>query len=485
MGTPRRRGVGARQSEQHFAPRRTGLRATGGVGLNTPRGSANQPLPTPLQATPGTRSTARNHHPGCQYESTTLSTTHALAHPSSAPVSLRRPRLRATLTIVSLFGLLTAANLPTALYPLIGGKLDIDAFGVTIAFSSYVLSLLVGLVLFRPLSARANRRTVIVAALLATSAATLGLALAPTLAWFCLARAVQGLAIAAATGTGSSALRVLLPGRPTLSGRLTLLATSGGVAAGPILGGVLSLIGSPTRTPFFVWAGLLLALVPLIMLIAPRNECRPAVMAAGATPAPRTVTTDTGTVVAVASTAPAIRTAAVVGFVSFAFLGFCLSLAPEHFADLFGATSRPMLGLLASLVLLASSGAQLFAVRGRWAAPIGLTAFAVGTLLLGAATAASSPALTVAACLIAGAGQGIAFQQVFGAAVASVPVERHAATVNTIYAVTYLGSTLPVLGLGVAASAFGLTPAVLAFTGAIALACAGLAVAAFRGARHV
>ncbi|RKQ89451.1 putative MFS family arabinose efflux permease [Mycolicibacterium mucogenicum 261Sha1.1M5] len=451
------------------------------MGLNTPRGSANQPLPAPLQATPGARSTARDHHPGRQYESTTLSTTHALAHPGSAPVSLRRPRLRATLTILSLFGLLTAANLPTALYPLIGGKLNIDAFGVTIAFSSYVLSLLVGLVLFRPISERANRRTVIIAALAATAVATLALAIAPTLAWFCLARAVQGLAIAAATGTGSSALRVLLPGRPTLSGRLTLLATSGGVAAGPILGGVLSLVGPPTQTPFFVWAAILIALIPAIVLAAPRNECRPAVVPAGA--APRTVTTDTGTVIAVASSAPAIRTAALVGFVSFAFLGFCLSLAPGHFADLFGATSRPVLGLLASLVLLASAGAQLFPVRGRWAAAIALSAFATGTLLLGLATALASPALTVVACLIAGAGQGIAFQRVFGAAVAAVPVERHAATVNTIYAVTYLGSTLPVLGLGVAASAFGLTPAVLAFTAAIALACAALAAVAFRVAR--
>lgn len=462
---------------------RADLRSPARVSLNAHRGQAITPSPAPLHAAPGARSTARGHHPGRQFESTPLSTTHALAHPGSAPSSYRRPRLRATLTIVSLFGLLTAANLPTALYPLIGGRLGIDAFGVTIAFSSYVLSLLVGLVLFRPLTERANRRTVIIGALAATSLATLGLALAPTLAWFCLARAVQGLAIAAATGTGSSALRVLLPGRPGLSGRLTLLATSGGVAAGPILGGLLSLVGSPTQWPFVAWSILLLALIPVILLIAPHPECRPAGRR-GTAAVPSAATQLLTTPAAIAASIPAIRMAALVGFVSFAFFGFALSLAPGHFAELFGATSRPVLGLLASLVLLASAAVQLFPVRGRWAAPLGLVAFATGTLLLGLATAVASPAITVIACLIAGAGQGVAFQTAFGAAVAAVPSSRHASTVNAIYAVTYLGSTLPVLGLGIATTAFGLTPAVLAFTFAVSLACAALAVAAARAAKR-
>ncbi|KAM9861830.1 MFS transporter [Leucobacter sp. BZR 635] len=411
-----------------------------------------------------------------------MSSTHALAQPGSAPVSLRRPKLRATLTIVSLFGLLTAVNLPTALYPLIGGRLQVDAFGITVAFASYVLSLLVGLVLFRPLGDRANRRTVFIWALAATSAATLGLALAPSLAWFCLARAVQGLAIAAATGTGSSALRVLLPGRPTLSGRLTLLATSGGVAVGPILGGVLSLFGEPTQLPFVVWSILLLALIPVVLIIVPHPESRPLAAAKAATPS--TATQQLSTPAAVAASLPAIRMAALVGFMSFAFFGFALSLAPGHFAELFGASSRPMLGLLASLALLASAAVQLFPVRGRWAAMFGLVAFATGALLLGAATALASPALTVLACLLAGAGQGVAFQTTFGAAVAAVPASRHAATVNAIYAVTYLGSTIPVLGLGVAATAFGMTPAVLVFTCAISLGCAALAVVALRSARR-
>lgn len=380
--------------------------------------------------------------------------------------------MRAALTVCTLFGLLTAANLPTSLYPLLAEQLRIDAFGVTIAFASYVLSLIVGLALFRRVSDSANRRTVLLGAVAATAVATLFLAIAPNLAWFCAGRAVQGLAIAAATGTGSSALRVLLPNRPDLSGRLTLLATSGGVAAGPVLGGLLSLVGSPTHTPFVAWSVLLAALIPAIWIIAPHVECRQ--------PARQHLAGGQARPAVTRAESSAIGFAAAVGFTSFTLFGFCLSLAPALFGTVFSTESRPTLGVLASLVLIASASMQLLTLRGSWRIPIGLTAFACGAVMLGLGTWASNPALIVAACLIAGAGQGIAFQAAFGRAVAAAPVERHASTVNAIYLVTYLGSALPVLGLGFVASYVGLAAASLGFAALLAVGCAALATIWFR-----
>ncbi|WP_336992660.1 MFS transporter [Leucobacter sp. VD1] len=447
-----------------------------------------------------------------------MSTTPALASPetdaagaTSPLVALHRPRLRATLTALTLFSLLAAANLATPLYPLIERRLGIDSFGVTVAFSSYVLSLLGGLLLFRRLSDELNRRTVLVCALVATAAATFALALAPTLAWFCAARAVQGLAIAAATGTGSSALRVLLAGRSDLSGRLTLLATSGGVAAGPILGGLLSLLGAETSAPFLVWSALLLALAPAILLIAPHRECRQAMAGARrgnrGKSCPRSETTrpctakrsafapptDTASAAktartahpACSDTAPAdgnstIRFAALVGFASFALFGLCLSLAPSLLSELLATDSLPLLGLLASLVLLASATMQLLPLRGAWRAPLGLSLFAAGLLALGVAPAMSAPACFVVGSLLAGAGQGVAFQAAFGAAVAAAPASRHASTVNLVYAITYLGSALPVLGLGLVARSTGLAPAVLGFAVLVACGCLILAVRSLR-----
>lgn len=417
-----------------------------------------------------------------------MSTTPALTSPETEAagatppgIALHRPRLRATLTALTLFSLLAAANLATPLYPLIERRLGIDSFGVTIAFSSYVLSLLAGLLLFRRLSDVLNRRTVLVCALAATATATLALAFAPTLAWFCAARAVQGLAIAAATGTGSNALRVLLAGRSDLSGRLTLLATSGGVAAGPILGGLLSLLGIETVAPFIGWSMLLLVLAPAILLIAPHRECRQEAGAriAAASAEMRAAEPDPAAETRTDANS-AIRFAAVVGFASFALFGLCLSLAPSLLSEMLATDSLPLLGLLASLVLLASATMQLLPLRGAWRAPLGLSLFAAGMLALGSAPTASAPALFVAGSLLAGAGQGIAFQAAFGAAVAAVPQSRHASTVNLVYAVTYLGSALPVLGLGLAARGVGLAPAVLGFAILVACGCALLAMRAGR-----
>ena len=87
--------------------------------------------------------------------------------------------------------------------------------------------------------------------------------------------------VAMVTGASSAALRELLPHRPEWAGRFTLLASAGGVAAGPLLGGALGQLPHPTTTPFAVHCTMLIAvLVPLWTLHA-----RPAI--APSEPMPR------------------------------------------------------------------------------------------------------------------------------------------------------------------------------------------------------
>lgn len=399
-----------------------------------------------------------------------MSAPHALAAPTlaAATPAAVRPRIRVALTALALGFLLIAANLSTPLFPLLEVKLGLDPLGVAIAFSSYVLSMLVGLVVFRRLADRLNRRTVLVTALGVAAAATAGLALAPTLGWFCVARAAQGLAIASATGTASSAFRVLLAGRPRTAGRLTLLASSGGVALGPVLGGLLSEAGAPLRTPYLAVALVLAALAPAILAIVPHGACR-AEDAAPLPADPQPVGSRGAGAREQDGSGRAVRRAAGIGFLSFSLFGFCLSLAPATFAALLPIDSRPAVGLLAALTLLASAAIQLLPLRGEWREPVGLSVLATGAILLGLAPITGSLVLVIAGSLAAGAGQGLAFQSAFGRAVASVPVSRNGATVNAIYTVTYLGSALPVLALGFTAGLVGLPLAVLGFAALLAL----------------
>lgn len=378
-----------------------------------------------------------------------------------------------------IFVLLVGANLATPLYPLLQAELGLSSLGVTAAFATYVLALVATLMLAGHWSDHIGRRAALILAVLGGLAGGWIFAEAQSLAALSAGRALQGAAVGLATGASAAALRELLPQRPEWASRFTLLASAGGVAVGPVIGGMLSFLPDATSTPYYIHSVVLAALlVPLYLLRA-----RPAIQ----------LPTGPHPLQALAPRRPSVSReargafwlASAVGFLSFAVFGFALSLAPGYFAQVLATDSRPAIGLLAGLTLASSALSQLLTVRGRFVVPAGLAVLGVSVALLGLAGQWHSPALLVAASITAGAGQGLAFRTVFNDVAARVEPARHAQIVSTVYVITYLGSAVPVLGLGWAAGVFGLGAAVLGFAGlcgAAALALAALTlVQALRG----
>ena len=282
--------------------------------------------------------------------------------------------------------------------------------------------------------------------------------------------------MALATGASSAALRELLPSRPEWASRFTLLASAGGVAAGPAVGGVLSLLPGPTSTPYFLHSCVLVSLlVPLFLL-----KARPAIKAA-AGPQPLRVLAPRRPSVS-SEARGAFWLASSVGFLSFAVFGFCLSLAPSYFAQIVHADSRPLIGLLAGLTLGSSAVSQLIAVRGRFVVPAGLGILAVSVSTIAVAAAWSSPWLLVLASITAGLGQGVSFRTVFNDVAGKVEASRHAQIISTVYVITYLGSAFPVIGLGLAAGVVGLQAAVAGFVVLCSVLAAALAAVTLRAA---
>ena len=140
---------------------------------------------------------------------------------------------------VVIFTLLVGANLATPLYSLLQVRLGLSSLGITVAFAAYVLALVATLMLAGHWSDHIGRRAALLLAVLTGLAGGLVFANAEGLAGLCGGRALQGVAVALATGASSAALRELLPERPEWASRFTLLASAGGVAAGPAIGGIL------------------------------------------------------------------------------------------------------------------------------------------------------------------------------------------------------------------------------------------------------
>jgi MFS family permease len=370
-----------------------------------------------------------------------------------------------------IFTLLVGANLATPLYPLLQANLGLSPLGVTAAFASYVLALVMTLMVAGHWSDHIGRRAALILAVIAGLAGGAVFAQAGNLATLSAGRALQGIAVALATGASAAALRELLPSRPEWATRFTLLASAGGVAAGPFIGGLLSLLPGPTTAPYYVHSAVLAAmLVPLYLLrarpaIKPPAEDRP--LKALAPRRPSVSTEARG----------AFWLASAVGFLSFSVFGFCLSLAPAYFAGILETDSRPLIGALAGLTLGASALSQLLTVRGRFVVPAGLAVLAVAVLLLAAAAVWRSPLLLVIASISAGLGQGISFRAVFNDMAGKVPPSGHAQTISAVYVITYLGSAGPVIGLGWAAAVYGLQSSVAVFAvlcGASALVLAAV-----------
>ncbi len=370
---------------------------------------------------------------------------------------------------IVIFTLLIGANLATPLYPLLQAKLGITSLDVTVAFSAYVLALIATLLLAGHWSDHIGRRAALLLAVLVGLAGGFVFATADSLVTLSAGRALQGVAVALATGASSAALRELLPSRPEWASRFTLLASAGGVAAGPAIGGALSLLPGPTTTPYYLHSLILMGLlVPLYLL-----KARPAITLLNG-PQPLRVLAPRRPAVS-REARGAFWLAASVGFLSFAVFGFCLSLAPGYFAQIVQADSRPLIGLLAGLTLGSSALSQLLSVQGRFLVPAGLGLLAVSVLLIAVAAASTSPWLLILASITAGFGQGVSFRTVFNDVAGKVEASRHAQIISAVYVITYLGSTFPVIGLGLAAGIVGLQAAVAGFVVLCALGAFALA----------
>ena len=157
--------------------------------------------------------------------------------------------------------------------------------------------------------------------------------------------------------------------------------------------------------------------------------------------------------------------ASLAAFAGFAILGLFTAVAPAFLAQVLGETSHAVLGIVVAAAFESSLLGQIAVERvgEERSLPLGCAFMILGMGLLIGGLEAESLALIVLGGVCAGIGQGLSFRAGLAAINRDAPPERRAETVSSYFVVAYTALAVPVIGVGIAADAWQLRGAGVAF----------------------
>ncbi|NJP94814.1 MFS transporter [Nonomuraea sp. FMUSA5-5] len=363
---------------------------------------------------------------------------------------------------------MAANTVPTPLYPLYQQR---DRFGVstaTLVYGVYAVGVLASLLLAGRVSDRAGRRPVLVVSVVVQALGVAAFVLWPGLAGLLIARVLSGLAVGLLTPAASAFLADLYAGAGRdRAARTGTAANFGGLAAGPLMSGVLAQWGpAPLVLPYLVYAALL-ALGLGGLRLAP--DVRP--MSNGWRYRPQRP--------AVPESGRAVFWAAVWGnLLAFAVLGLYVGMTPAVLAAIGRGGSPALTGAAVFAVLAAGTATQLSSAWLRRTRPVvpSLVLLWCGLALGTVAVWASELVTFLIGGVLCGGGAGLLFKVSVAAGTAQAEDGRdRAGVLATLFLAAYVGMSIPVIGLGVATQHIG---ARIALTGFAALAAGVLACVA-------
>ena len=351
-------------------------------------------------------------------------------------------------------------TLPTPLYPLFEQRYSFGELMVTVIFAVYAFGVIAGLLVFGNLSDEIGRKPVLLTGLAFSAASAFLFVFAGSLVPIFAGRIVSGFSAGVFTGTATAMLVDLAPGgRRRLASFVAVIVNLGGLGLGTLLAGLLAdYCRSPLRLPFIVDLGLL-APALLGLLMTPETVQRTAFrLRLQRLKVP-------------AEVRGVFIRGATAGFGSFAVAGVFSSVAPVFLGQILGQTSHALAGAIVFILFSASIVGQLAvsSLSDRRALVSGCVLLAGGVGLLALALGIESLAALIAAASVVGLGQGL----VIGAGLAAInqraPLEHRGETASSFFVVMYVGLSLPVIGVGVAAHVFSLRTAGIAFSAAVAV----------------
>jgi MFS family permease len=361
---------------------------------------------------------------------------------------------------------MVGTTMPTPMYALYSARFHFSVVTTTVVFAMYAGGVLAALLAFGRWSDAVGRRPMLLLAI-AFAIGSAGVFLAATgTDDLLLGRLLSGLSAGVATGTATAAVIEAAP--QEWRGRAAAIATVaniGGLGLGPLLAGLLvQYAPAPLKLAFVVHIALML-LAAASVAIAPETSPR-----SGRIGLQRlSVPVEVRTVFVIAATA---------AFAGFAVLGLFNAVSPSFLAGIIGISNHAVAGAIVCSLSAASACAQLAAGRidANRAVAAGCGVLVIGMLIIAASLQFSSLTLLILGALVAGAGQGVSFSRGLAAVAELTPPDRRAEVSSTYFVVAYVAISLPVVGEGLAAEAWGLRTAGIVFALAVsALAAVCLA----------
>lgn len=381
-------------------------------------------------------------------------------------MSLTRRDFAFALLAYALAAIMVGTTLPTPLYALYSERMHFSVLTTTVIYATYAGGVLFALLVFGRWSDAIGRRPVLLAGTVFALASAVVFLVADSVPLLLVGRVLSGLSAGIFTGTATAAvIEAAPPSWRTRAPAVATIANIGGLGSGPVLAGILAQHApSPLTLTFFVHIGMVL-LAAIAVLLVPETSSRTGKLGLQRLSVPPEVR-------------PVFVIAALAAFAGFTVTGLFTSVAPSMLTTIIGIGDHALAGVIAGSIFGASAVAQIFGTRiePRRAVAIGCAILTAGMGILVVALHYSSLAGLIAAAVVSGIGQGISFSRGLAAVAELTPAQRRAEVSSTYFVVAYIAISIPVIGEGFAAQAWGLRTGGTVFAvavGVLALVCLG------------
>jgi MFS family permease len=391
----------------------------------------------------------------------------------------RLDRAFAIMAVAAMIGVMFAGStLLTPLYIIYKQRFGFSDITLTLIYAAYVVGNLGALLVFGRLSDQIGRRYVALPALAVALLSTIIFLLADRTAELFWARALSGLGIGVAAGTGNAWLAELI-GRD--KARATIISTCTnfvGLALGALVAGLLTQYAPwPLHLSFVVYIAAVVLVAALIWQTR-ETVARPvhgisAVSLRPSLSVPRELRAQ--------FVAPAVA-----GFGAMALVGFFAALAPSILAQELHEASHAAAGwIIFELAMICAATIVLTSrLSSHMAMLWGLGLMVPSVALLVVAQLLASMAMMIGATAVCGASAGLGYRGSLQVVNQIAPEDRRAEVVSSYFVCCFIGNALPIIGVGIISAYAGMPIASSIFAGMIAVFAVGALIFSIRHPRR-